>query len=435
MTAPHHEPGHTSDPWHDHKPTITKPPEAVFLDPWLTSSGDALRALVDGITSDITPSRRDAAERREQVVGNVVANLALLALSPHAATDGRLAVSTGKTRPTRYERQDYPQRHLGAIVEELAELGLLVRHPHVFKRLVTTIEPSPDFISRLAAHGVRLRDIGREDGGERLWLVARTGEKPFGNEPPPKVLIHYDDTEETRRLRGEVERINAFLSGVRMTKAGEQQAPLALHRRFLLRTPQAPHVWELNGRLQGAWWMNTPRAERHLIKIEGEDIADLDFQAMFATLAYLRVTGRLPDGDPYDISGLERHRAGAKLAMLSMLSRSSPMQRLSPELRDALPEGWDARRLVAAMAHRHPAIASCFGSDVGVELMAAESRILISALLELERQGIPAMPLHDGLQVRQFDKSVAMRAMQAVSKQVLGTALPVVEKPIVRPAT
>ena len=160
---------------------------------------------------------------------------------------------------------------------------------------------------------------------------------------------------------------------------------------------------------------------------------DLDFTAMFATLAYLRATGSLPDGDPYAIRGLEEHRDGAKMALLSLLSRSGPMKALAPELKSALPEGWTARRLVEAVTRCHPAIVHLFGTDVGVELMHQESSVLMAVLLDLANRGIPAMGMHDGFQTRQSDRETAIHVMQSVSARLLGVALPVKEKPIWRP--
>ncbi|UOK71457.1 hypothetical protein [Ancylobacter polymorphus] len=416
---------------------------SVFIDPWLTCQGDALKALTDTIMSRLSAAaprapvtraaRRDALARKELAVANLVANLAALALSPHAAPSTRLGVSTAKTKATRYDRADYPRRILAETLAALETIGVLKRYPYLYKQLATTVEPTEAFKADLESHGVRLRDIGRERGGEAIWLNARTGEAPFGNNPMPKALMPYDDTEETNRLRSEVQRLNAFLNASAMTFDGEPQVPVALRRTFLLRSPQDTPAFNLNGRLVGGWWQNLKSTERHRIAIDGEAICDIDFASCFAMLAYLRVTGGIPNSDAYDIPGLEEHRQGAKLGLLSLLSRSTEMRRLAPELKAALPHGWNAQRLHEAMARRHPAIAGCFGTDIGVELMADESRLLMAVLLELEAREIPTQSLHDGLQVRISDREEAMEVMQAVSARELGQALPVREKAVRRP--
>lgn len=321
-------------------------------------------------------------------------------------------------------------------MESLQGAGMLTVHPYVFKQRTTTVEPTPAFIDMLERHGVRLRDIGRDAGGEAIWLRAREDAPDNDwkrNAPLGKRLVPYDDTEETMRLRAEVERIREALSSAGIAYAGEPVGPIALHRVFLLRSPHAPCRFNLNGRIVGGFWQSLKKSRRHLITIGGEDIVDLDWSSMFAMLAYLKATGSLPEGDAYDIPGLEEHHDGAKTALLSLLSRSGPMKALSPDLKAELPEGWTARRLVEAMTARHRPIAHLFGTDVGIELMNTESRVLMAVLLDLADKGIPALPMHDGLNVRVSDREAVPAVMQAVSAKLLGVALPVKEKPIWRP--
>lgn len=417
---------------------------SIFLDPWLTSKGDPLAAIADHLMSitaqhskpRMRSPRRDATERRRFLIGNIAANLAHLALSPSREAGQLLAIATAKTKPTRYDREDYPQGLLKGAVEALQEAGMLEVHPYVFRQRTTTVEPTSEFLGLMDRHGVRLKDIGRDAGGETIWLRAREddGSNEWNrNAPIEKRLVPYDDTEETIRLRAEMERISEVLNLSGIAYAGEPIGPLALRRSFLLRAPHDPQAFNLNGRIAGGFWQTLKTSKRHLITMGGEDIADLDYSSMFAMLAYLKATGRLPDGDPYDIPGLGSHRDGAKLALISLLSRTGGLKLLAPKLKAVLPEGWTARRLVDAVTKRHPAIAHLFGRDVGIELMHTESRILMALLLELADRDIPALPMHDGINVKVSDREAALEAMQSVSARLLGVALPVKEKPIWRP--
>lgn len=65
--------------------------------------------------------------------------------------------------------------------------------------------------------------------------------------------------------------------------------------------------------------------------------------------------------------------------------------------------------------------------------MATESRIMVALLLKLETLGIPAMGLHDGIQVAVSNKGKAVEVMEEVSERLLGVALPVKEKAIRMP--
>ncbi|MGC4409632.1 hypothetical protein D4A92_09285 [Rhizobium rosettiformans] len=415
-------------------------PPAIFLDPWLTAEGDGLKALSQTIaerverqiSSNLSQSaRRDAISRRGLVVENLVANLAIMHLSPHLENRDLLAVATAKTKATRYDREDYPKRLLSGVVLAMEELGLLIRHPYAFRERSTTVAPTPDFAATIDRQRVKLSDIGRALGAETIWLNARTGEISFADRTPLKCRIEYQDTEETILLRDQMERINAYLNQSGFRFDGEHQGPVCLRRMFLLRSLSDPHSFNLSGRLFGGWWQELRSDRRHRITIGGERITDLDFQGAFCQLMYVHLTGKPFPGDPYAIEGLEDHRGGAKLAMLTLLSRRGDLKRLSPELKAALPRGWTAKRLMDAFTRHHPALRDAIGKDYGVELMATESRIMVELLLTLKARGIGAMPLHDGVQCAASSGGLVAEAMQEVTERVLSVALPVVEKPVV----
>lgn len=415
-------------------------PPAIFLDPWLTAEGDGLKSLSQSIAERVErnlsaklthPARRDTIARRGLVVENLVVNVAAMQLSSHVGNRDLLAVATAKTRPTRYDREAYPQGLLSGAVLAMEELGLIIRHPYVFRERSTTIAPTTSFAELLRVHGIKLSDIGRASGAETIWLNARTGEISFADRTPLKCRIEYQDTEETIFLRNQMEQINAYLYEADFRFDGELQGPICLRRMFLLRSLSDPHSFTLSGRLFGGWWQELRSDRRHRITIGGERITDLDFQGAFCQLMYIQLTGKPFPGDPYAIEGLEDHRGGAKLAMLTLLSRLGDLRRLSPELKAALPEGWTAKRLMDAFTRHHPALRDAIGKDYGVELMATESRIMVELLLALEAKGIGAMPLHDGVQCAASSRGLVAEAMHAVSERVLGVALPVVEKPVV----
>lgn len=366
------------------------------------------------------------------VVGNIITNLALLVLSHSYRNGQRLAISTAKTKPTRYERSAFPKNLIAQTLADMTALGLILTHSYEFKRSLTTIEPTPDFRRRLDAT-VALQDIGRDPGAETVKLTARTGERPWGGQPLRKALVHYQDNTQSNDLRQEMERVNSYLNQAGLTFEGEPQAPVFLHRCFLLRDPDTPTTFNLTGRLAGGFWMNLPSRERYKLRLRGEEIVDLDFSAMFAYLAYLRSGKDIPDNDPYTIPGLEHHRNGAKLTLLSLLSRANDMRRVTPELKAAIPEGWTARQLQEATTLHHPHIVHLFGTDVGVDLMFTESQILMTLLNKLAKRDIPALPMHDGIMVPMGETNAATEAMQEASLEVVGVALPIKPKAIWKP--
>ena len=317
-------------------------------------------------------SSRRKLENRAAIISNIIANLALLhATGP--APGARLAVDMAHSQRTRYDRPGFGL--LPRMVDRLESAGLLIKHSAKIRRLRTTIEPSTSLRASFDQGAINLGDIGRAEGEEQIWLTTRTGEMGFAGKPPPKALVHYKDTDETRRLRAEMTEINRFLATANITLADAPQPAGCLTRRFILRTPDDPAAFNLGGRLFGGFWQNLPREERHRLRINGEPVADLDYSGMFPRLAYLAAGAPLPppDADPYAIPGLEGHRDGAKKALNALLSRSGPMRNLKGDLKALLPPGMTAGKLTAAVNAHHADLAPLFGTDLGIDLMSPKA--------------------------------------------------------------
>lgn len=413
-------------------------PEASFHDQWLSCEGDALQAISDDLAQKLEAQRpgrkrKDAIERRRFVADNIIANLTHLVLSQDYSEGKRLAISTAKNRCPQYDRPDYPKNLIRDALGGLERLGMIHRYNYIKQAVVTTVEPSEAFLGLIQKGSIALSDIHREKGAETIWVFARIDDEWRGGEAPPKIRKRYLDTAESIHYRKEMKRINKYLKDSEITYDGQFPAPIFLRRNFLLRKPDDPIEFKLNGRLSGGFWMNLPKEKRYKLLLNGQEVADLDFSSMFAHLAYLRCGERHTDDDPYDISGLEDHRDGAKLALLSLLSRSTEMRRLTAELKKEIPEGWTAKRLRKAIAKRHPRIAHLFGTDIGIDLMFTESQILVAILLKLADLDIPALPMHDGLMVPKGDIKRVLEVMGKASIEVVGEELPIKEKPIKKP--
>jgi hypothetical protein len=98
-----------------------------------------------------------------------------------------------------------------------------------------------------------------------------------------------------------------------------------------------PNGFDSHGRLYGGhiggWHQGLSKEKRHLICINGEPVADLDYSSMHPRLAYAEAGAEPPQGDLYAIPGLEAHRDGVKAAMSAMISRKGDLKRLPSEIR------------------------------------------------------------------------------------------------------
>lgn len=398
----------------------------IHHDPWLVPASPTLHALAMSIFEELEASspqparqRSDAKVRRAAAVGNIVVSLALLAR--HHPDGTRVAVAAKNTRRTRYDSKAFPTGVLIGMVKGMEEAGYLHRRAGMKGQARTTIEPTPRFRQMVAAMEIR---IDRAEGAETIILKASAGRNR------PKILIDYKDTAETVAMRAEMQAVNAVLGSATITKAGEPAAvPPHMTRLFQIDHKDAPHTFDRHGRLYGGMWQSLPKAERHLLRVNGEEIADLDFTAMFVQLAYREAGLALPNSDPYEgVEGLPR--AAVKLGISALLCRSGAMQRLPADLRKIVGPEWNARRLSAALAKRHPGIAHLFGKGIGLQLMKTESDILLAALGELFAQGIPALPMHDGIMIPASKVETARRAMMRAAQEIVGTALPIIQKAV-----
>ena len=172
----------------DENAEIEGSPGTRFLDPFLSSRRNSpLSALATELHDQLPRHlRADAAARMRTVADSIVANLALLVLSPGYKPGDALAIPTAKTKPTRYDPRDIGKHLWPLLLGELVEIGAVIKHPYAFKQWVTTAEPSESLLPRLLA--VSLADIDRRAPAECIWLSARSAASGLHGQPAPKEL-------------------------------------------------------------------------------------------------------------------------------------------------------------------------------------------------------------------------------------------------------
>lgn len=383
--------------------------------------------MVQGLVTTILNRRRNRPNSRApkaQVVEGVTRIVSALMANLHAFHNGprlgdRLAIPAAHRKTTRYDRPGFGQ--LPIVVRELAELGHIKVHPAVPKVRRMGIEAQGELLANLKSTGTQ-RHHSRAEGEEVIWLMAR------GLQGQPASPVDYPETTETIALRAEVQRITSHLARQRIELHGSVMPPAVLARRFLLRQPSDPPAFKLHGRLYGAFWESLPARERIGLRINGEPVADLDFASMFPALAYAQIGIAMPDGDPYGLPGLEKHRAGVKAALSAVLASQRPLMKLPSDIAPKLPGWCTARRFREVLLSHHPALAPLLYRDCALELMFTESQILMRVLATLVEAGIPALPMHDGIMVAASQVQAATTAMVESSKAELGLPLRVTRK-------
>lgn len=385
-----------------------------FFDPYLTAKpGSALALFVaelqDTLSANTERGRKHSPAEHERwlrTTDAIIANLAKAALYGHALI---VPLSQkGWTSVPRYSKHGVGYRTYIAVLNQMHEEGVLVLAKSTVRGTASTATPAHETIAEIARCKVTTDDFGRVHGDELIVLTNKTSEG--------RQHIDYRDGPRTMAMRREVEAVNAFLASCTVTVASGGGAErvtgadmLRLRRRFsYCNGAHDKEPWAFGGRLFAGWQSALRKADRVHLRINGEPTAEIDANAMFARLAAARLNTPdiLGDCDLYaDVPGFETSRGGLKLALMALLF--APAMRNFPKAISAAlpPEMSTVTAVKRAMVARAAVFEDVFKAaleapvPMGFRLMRTESDILVSTLGLLMAEGVPALPLHDGLVV------------------------------------
>jgi hypothetical protein len=408
-----------------------------FFDPWLACDHPATLGLVDHALECAEAGRlkRRGREKDRQTLRGLA--IAVVSNAAHALALGLeppgVAIILAKPRGPA-SRYDGLSLRLVEGVRKAIEPSFITISPSRTNSVASVLLPGDAL--RECVGG--LNDFGlasfKRTGGETI--IVRRVERDYAADVREAINVEYRDTADTLRMRAELDWINAAIESARLEFIGPQ-APDVYQRRLrrIFTTNSETPRFDLNGRLHGGWWENVRRDRRNIIRIEGETVADLDFSAMFLRLAYTRIGLKPPSGELYagilGGAGEGLYRDGVKQIVNAMLARSSPLTRLPKGCKALLPKGCTARSIREAALERHSAIREQFERGAALRLMRTDSDILVAVLLRvIDRHGVVAPPMHDGLMVRESCAATAEAVMREVGAEVTGFELDVKRKPL-----
>lgn len=219
-------------------------------------------------------------------------------------------------------------------------------------------------------------------------------------------LVNYTDTtnmgkEIKEHIRPYVRKINDYLVNHSIEYSGDHlcdRSSASYQRIFNQGTIKR------GGRYFGHWAQNIPARERHLIRIDGEKVMDLDYQAMYYNLLLYRdgATEACKE-DPFLIPGYESYRGIFKAIAYALLNSATTLS-TSPE--GLMPPGckYSYSTLRTILILHLPILKKYLKSEIGMELMNLESRIIGRAVMNMMDWGNGFVILHDGLLVAQNAK-------------------------------
>lgn len=389
-------------------------------------------ALLSSIKEFATWLAQQELEREIRVRSRTVSarrsfNLAVEALACNllllGAVEGKTALAVPRSHgfiwaKGRYANPVYGQHFLD-LIDLMAKLRLIAKISKGYR--ISAKVKAPSLVaatSRLADYlpvkSFDWRSVRRIEEPE--VIILKEGKDEDGRSEP----LNYSDSSNTRQWRGQIKRINdwlqdadiEFANAMPRLRVGQDGGLIVPYRRAVRRIFNNAK-WQHGGRLAGGFWMSMKREDRfQKIRIDGEPVADVDYQQLFPRLAYVRAQAEQPDGDLYDVAGDKSGRDGWKTLLNAVLFAEGRLGNWPKGSLQHFPEGTKLRDATDLLRQKHAPIAHLFETGLGFQLMRIESDILISVLTHLFSNGITALPLHDAVLVARSHADTARDTMQ-----------------------
>ena len=217
-----------------------------------------------------------------------------------------------------------------------------------------------------------------------------------------------------------------------MTKKETPFANRTYTRRFVKANLQ------LGGRFYGPYWQTLPKKYRKLIKINGKEVVELDYNAMHLHLLYSKLNKSLYDyypinKDPYDIP--EYNRKIVKLVFTACINENCTRKNInnvggklvSQKLPDLYEEGLPYREMIDSLGKNHPEVAPMFYSQIGYEVSYMESRITDYVVTVLTKHRTPVLSIHDSFVVAKSKVSFLTIIMQEAFVKLKYKSIPFIK--------
>jgi len=195
---------------------------------------------------------------------------------------------------------------------------------------------------------------------------------------------------------------------------------------------------QLGGRFYGPYWQTLPKKYRKLIKINGEEVVELDYNAMHLHLLYSKLNKSLYDyypfnKDPYAIP--KYNRKIVKLVFTACINEDCTRkninyvggQQVSKSLPDLFEEGLPYREMIDSLGKNHPEVAPMFYSQIGYEISYMESRVTDYIVTVLTKHKIPVLSIHDSFVVVKSKVSFLRTIMQEAFTKLKYKSIPFIK--------
>ena len=186
----------------------------------------------------------------------------------------------------------------------------------------------------------------------------------------------------------------------------------------------------LGGRFYRGWWQSIPGKHRPHIRIDGKKTIEVDYSGMSLSIIYaLNNVPFQAEDDPYDI-GLKEwtgksdiRRKPLKRIVNALINDQDGVYRISKSELRLFGETEDS--FMDKLLTKHPVLKDRLGSSIGLETQFIDSQIAEAVMIELLKEDIVVLPIHDSFIVPAGYQQYLETAMSHFFKLRLGADIKV----------
>lgn len=184
---------------------------------------------------------------------------------------------------------------------------------------------------------------------------------------------------------------------------------------------------ELGGRFYRGWWQSIPSKHRPHIRIDGKKTIEVDYSGMCLRILYALAGQEMSlEDDPYDI-GLEnwegrgdKRRSNIKKIINALINDEDDVfviPKKALKLLEVTEEQFNS-----LLTKKHPLIAEQLNSGVGLKAQYIDSQIAEAVMLELMKEDIVVLPVHDSFIVPAGYQSTLEASMNYHFDRITGSS-------------
>jgi hypothetical protein len=410
----------------------------------LTSRYPQVEFLVDTLLDEVIAhiKRRDKPKRIHTAKLKKSLSLVLLNLYSLHKVNRKKYVAYPRN-PGGFERTRYKKHNVGFdvfknVIDTLDELGYLESHLGYYIKEIgigknSRIRTNISLIELFKEHKLAPIMVEREKSEEVIILKSVNILEDNSKE---KFIVNYEDTKQTNLMRYNLQTINTLLDSrwidlevsdkvykkiAEKTEKKKNRSDIDFNRKLLKRVFNN-NSFEDGGRFYHGWWQEIPKEYRKFITIDGKRTVEVDYSSIHFRILYAEQGIDIGDDDPYIIEGYEDNRSIVKLALNIILNAETKNKAINAiaKKKKLNINKKTAKDIYKKLEEEHPKIKQYFGSGRGIKLQYKDSQIAEQVMLNLARDNIVCLPVHDSFIVRLSHQIDLHEEMDKAFKDIVG---------------